>query len=37
VSITDDPAEVWAAALDEDAVGNEGRARERFGDSDGAG
>jgi uncharacterized protein (DUF58 family) len=36
VSITDDPAEVWAAALDEDAAGNDVRARERFGDSDGA-
>lgn len=37
VRTTDDPAEVWAAALDDDAAGNEGRARARFGDSDGAG
>ncbi|GAB3605765.1 DUF58 domain-containing protein [Conyzicola nivalis] len=35
VRVTDDPADVWAAALDDGSGGNESFARARFGDVDG--
>jgi uncharacterized protein (DUF58 family) len=35
VRVTDDPADVWAAALDDGSTGGDGYGRARYGDADG--